>query len=97
MTSALSRVEVVRAVRQGGASAVAHARRVLGRVHQVAVDWDLLDEAATIAPGAGLRSLDAMHLAAAQSLGSDLRAIVTYDQRMTSAAGALSIAVVDPQ
>ncbi len=97
VTSALARVEVVRAVLEGGAAAVGHARRVLDRVHQIAVDRDLIDEAATIAPGAMLRSLDAIHLVAARSVGPDLRAIVTYDRRLKTAAGALSIAVVDPQ
>ncbi len=96
VTSALARVEVVRGVLVGGPTAVAHARRQLARVHQVTMDVDLLDRAGTLAPGSPLRSLDAIHLATAQLLGPDLRAVVTYDQRMAAAAHALGMAVVAP-
>jgi predicted nucleic acid-binding protein len=56
--------------------AVVHARRQLARVYQVAIDVDLFDRAALLAPGSLLQSLDAIHLATAQMLGSDLRAVV---------------------
>jgi uncharacterized protein len=95
-TSALARVEVVRAVAAGGPAAVAHARRQLARVDQVNIDRNLLDEAATLSPGTILRSLDAIHLASARSIDADLRAVVTYDQRMADAAAALSLAVEAP-
>jgi predicted nucleic acid-binding protein len=96
VTSALARVEVVRAVLSGGTAAVAHARRQLDRMYQVAVDRDLLDQAASLAPGARLRSLDAVHLASAQVLAPDLLAVVTYDHRMESAAAALGLPVAAP-
>ena len=96
VTSALARVEVVRAVAGGGPNAIAHARRQLARVDQVALDRDLLDAAATLAPGERLRSLDAIHLASAHALGSDLRAVVTYDQRMAAAVLALGMVVEAP-
>ena len=96
VTSALARVEVVRAVAGGGPSAVAHARRQLARVDQVNLDRELLDEAATLAPGTVLRSLDAIHLVSARAVGSDLRAIVTYDLRMSAAAAELGLVVVAP-
>jgi predicted nucleic acid-binding protein len=56
----------------------------------------LLDRAAGLAPQVQLRSLDAIHLAAAQTVGDDLRAIVTYDRRMADAAGALGLVVQTP-
>ena len=96
VTSALARVEVVRAVAAGVPAAVAHARRQLARVDQVNIDRVLLDEAATLAPVTVLRSLDAIHLAAASSIGADLRAVVTYDRRMADAAAALSLVVEAP-
>lgn len=96
VTSALSRVEVVRAVRSGGPAAIAKAHRQLGRLHQVNLDTALLDSAASLAPGSLLRSLDAIHLASAQLLGTDLRAVVTYDQRMAAAATALGLTVDAP-
>jgi len=45
---------------------------------------------------AGLRSLDALHLATALELGDDLEGLVTYDQRMADAAGAAGITVISP-
>ncbi len=96
ITSALARVEVVRAVTVGGPRAVAHARRQLARVDQLTIDRDLLDAAATLAPGTILRSLDAIHLAAARSIGAELRSVVTYDRRMQDAATALGIIVDAP-
>ncbi|MHB8290741.1 MAG: type II toxin-antitoxin system VapC family toxin [Acidimicrobiales bacterium] len=96
VTSALARVEVVRAVAGGGAVAVAHAWRQLARIDQINLDRELLDLAATLAPGVMLRSLDAVHLAAARSIGSDLGAVLTYDRRMQDAAGALGLLVDAP-
>jgi uncharacterized protein len=96
VTSALARVEVVRAVSGGGPEAVAHARRLLARVNQINLDRQLLDEAATLAPGTILRSLDAIHLASARAIGSELRTVVTYDERMHVAAAGLGMAVDAP-
>jgi predicted nucleic acid-binding protein len=93
VTSALARVEVVRAISDGGPAAVAHARRQLARVDEITLDSDLLDTAATIAPGERLRSLDAIHLASAQMLAPDLRAVVTYDERMAAAGHTLGLTI----
>jgi predicted nucleic acid-binding protein len=43
-----------------------------------------------------LRSLDAIHLAAALELGSDLSGVVTYDDRMSRATVALGLQVMSP-
>lgn len=96
VTSALTRVEVVRALLPGGTAAVAQARRQLARLHQVNLDADLLDRAAAVAPGTILRSLDAVHVASAQLVGGDLRAVVTYDHRMTDIAVAVGLSVAAP-
>ena len=96
VSSSLSRVEVVRAVLGGGAPAVAKARRQLARLYLVPLDRDLLDDAATLGHAGVLRSLDAIHLAAARRVGSKLRAVVTYDRRMADAAAALGLPVSRP-
>ena len=96
VTSALARVEVVRALAGGGPAAVAHARRQLGRVDQINLDRDLLDDAAALGPGTVLRSIDAIHLASALTVGSDLRSVLTYDLRMRDAARLLGLAVETP-
>lgn len=95
VSSALARVEVVRAVRGHGSEAVARARRVLSDVHLIQLDEELLDDAAELEP-LRLRSLDAINLAAARSLGGDLGRLVTYDQRIAAAARAIGLAVDAP-
>jgi len=96
VTCALARVEVVRAVRQHGAAAVTRARQLLRRLDVIQLDDELLDAAATLDAGA-LRSLDAIHLAAARALGDEVTSVVTYDQRMTAAAAAVGLAVRAPR
>ena len=96
MSSALARVEVVRAVRNHGPDATDRARQVIERLELVRIDDQLLDAAALL-PGENLRSLDAIHLAAARRLGSDLTALVSYDDRMLAAARALRIPVASPR
>jgi uncharacterized protein len=49
---------------------------------------------AGLLPGASLRSLDALHLAAAVRIGVDH--IVTYDVRMTASARMLGLSVLSP-
>ncbi len=93
---ALAKVEVLRAVRPQGAPATTRARRLLRRVDLVAVDDELLDSAAALDPGV-LRSLDAIHLAAAQTLADELTAVVTYDERMRAAADLLGLPVAAPR
>ena len=43
-----------------------------------------------------LRSLDAVHLASAMSIGDDLDAMITYDVRLADAARAVGLIVVAP-
>jgi predicted nucleic acid-binding protein len=93
---ALARVEVHRAVRGHGSLALTRARRLLSRLHLVQIDDELLDVAATLDPRV-LRSLDAIHLAAAHLFGGELTAIVTYDRRMATAAGLVELTVAAPR
>jgi hypothetical protein len=50
----------------------------------------LLDDAAEL-EGDDLRSLDAIHLAAARALGDALGELITYDRRMAAAARDLGL------
>jgi predicted nucleic acid-binding protein len=96
VSSELVRVEVVRAVLAGGPSAIVQSRRWFARLYLIAIDRALLDRAATLAPGSLIRSLDAIHLATAQLMGADLRAVVTYDRRMLTIAGTLGLPAAAP-
>ena len=81
----------------GRAAAIAAARSVLSGVDQITISDNVLDDAATLAPDAAVRSLDAIHLASARLFGADLHALVTYDARMTVAAEQLMLPVAAPQ
>ena len=56
----------------------------------------MLDQAATLSPDTRLRSLDAVHLAAAGIVGAELRSLVTYDLRLAEAALRLGLMVEVP-
>ena len=66
---------------------------LLDGVNLYEVPASLFREAGLL-PGPALRSLDALHLAAAIRMGVD--ALVTYDTRLTDAARALGVPVVAP-
>ena len=68
---------------------------MLGRVDLLRINDRVLDAAGLLAP-ADLRSLDAIHLASAEQLGSDLRGIVTYDERLAIAAASRGFRVIRP-
>jgi predicted nucleic acid-binding protein len=87
VSSALARTEVVRALLPLGPDAVRRGREVLARVDLLRINDRALDAAGQLAP-ADLRSLDAIHLASAEQLGSDLRGFVTYDECLAAAAAA---------
>lgn len=95
-TSALARIEVLRAVQPDGEHALSIARDQLDRLHQVAVGPEVLDRAASIAPGTLLRSLDAIHVATAMLIGSDLFEVITYDQRMATICHDLALPTAAP-
>jgi predicted nucleic acid-binding protein len=59
------------------------------------VDNDIYSAAARLEPRS-LRSLDAIHLASALSLGADLGAIVIYDSNMSAAAKGHGLQVLAP-
>jgi uncharacterized protein len=70
-------------------------RALLDSVSYIAADRTLSDEAGILRPPE-LRSLDAIHLAAARALGTNLSALVTYDERLADAAGWYGMQVVTP-
>lgn len=93
--SDLLRTELLRATRRGAPEQVQQARAVLDSVTLLTVTTALFEQAAILEP-AVLRSLDAIHLAAALDLGDELDGIITYDDRLAEAAADLGIAVVAP-
>ena len=95
VSSALARVEVLRAVHAHGPAAVDRAAAVLDRMGLLALDDPLLAAAGRL-DGAHLRSLDAIHFASALSFEGEVDELVTYDPRMADHAVSLGLAVVAP-
>jgi len=90
VSSVVARVEVFRALRRAGftgAPVRERAVNVLDRIGLLAVDRAVVDAATELEP-AELRSLNAIHLATALSVGADLAGLVTYDERLAAAARA---------
>ena len=98
VASALVRTEVRRALRRAEATAkqLATAEKLLGAVITIAIRDELLDAAGAL-PEAGLRSLDAIHLATAQTLGPALTAFVTYDRRLLNAVDRANLPTAAPR
>jgi predicted nucleic acid-binding protein len=95
VSSALARTEVTRALLPLGSEAVRRGRDVLARVEILRANDRILDAAGVMVPS-DLRSLEAIHLASAEALGSDLRGFVTYDERLANAAAGRGLRVVRP-
>jgi len=66
---------------------------VLERLDVLMLDGDVFRTAGLL-PGAALRSLDALHVAAALRWGAD--GVVTYDERQAVAARAVGLSVAAP-
>jgi predicted nucleic acid-binding protein len=95
-SAALLRVELVRVVRRAGLPRlIPEARKLLAGIHLIRLDDALLDRAADLDP-TELRSLDSIHLAAAASLGDDLAALLSYDDRLLAAATSLGLPTATP-
>jgi uncharacterized protein len=82
-------------VRAHGQPAIRRARQLLERISILRLDDPLLDDAAAL-NGTTLRSLDAIHLAAARTLGDGLAEVITYDHRMADAARQVGLPVAAP-
>ena len=94
-SSALLRAELIRVASRYDTKRVGEARIVLGRITLREIDNEVLDRAGELAPKT-LRTLDAIHLATASLLGSELEAVVTYDRRMIEAAQVYGLPVASP-
>ncbi len=95
-SSMLVQAELLRTARRGGPKAVVAARRVLTSFYLVDVTRDVLERAGMVDAGAGLRTLDAIHLVTAATAEERLTAVVTYDLRMAQAAEAMGFPVAAP-
>ncbi len=84
-------------MRRAGQRVPALTQRIVSEFLEGVALYDVpasLFREAALLPGTDLRSLDALHLAAAIRIGVDR--VVTYDSRMSESARALGVEVVAP-
>ena len=93
-SSDLLRTEALRAARRHSPAALLEARQRLDTLVILRLTSDICERAAELDPEV-LRSLDALHLAAALTV-TELDGIVTYDRRLAAACGAHGVAVSNP-
>jgi predicted nucleic acid-binding protein len=94
VSSVVGEIELRRAGRRFRASEAA-IDAIAATISLVQIDDEVRLLAATVG-SASLRSLDAIHLATAISLGGDLGAFCCYDRRLAADAEAAGLTVVSP-
>lgn len=92
ISSDLSTVELHRAARREGSVSWNDVDRVVNKVHSLRIRPEIISFASHVDP-AGLRSLDALHLASALRTECDL---IAYDQRLIQAAQGAGLTVYSP-
>ncbi|WP_428342175.1 type II toxin-antitoxin system VapC family toxin [Mycobacterium sp.] len=92
-TSTVGLIETVRTCDRVGSFPNLMAQ-LLGDYGELAVTDDIRDRAANL-PG-GLKTLDAIHVATAETLGPDLITFITYDRRMANVAQSRGLPVASP-
>lgn len=95
IASELTRLEVIRTVRRFVPEMIPAALFTFTVIERLAISVDVFERAGLLEP-ATLRSLDALHLATALSLGPDLDGLVTYDDRLADAARVAGVQVLIP-
>ena len=95
VTSLIAATELVRAVRRIDPDLEAAANAVIDALTLADLEVGILTAAGTLAPPQ-MRTLDAIHVATALALGTELDAVVTYDARMAEAARAVGLRTEAP-
>lgn len=96
VSSDLLRTELLRVVRRGAPNLLQTAQWLLDSLTLITLPSRTFTRASKLEPNQ-LKSLDAIHLAAALELGDELDAIITYDNRLAEAARYNGIEVVGPE
>jgi uncharacterized protein len=94
VSSRLLRIEMLRAVTRAAPHQIRRANVVLSAIALLSMDD--VAPAAEVIGDKTLRSLDAIHLATAHEIRTDLSAFVCYDKRLRDSAHALGLPVEAP-
>jgi predicted nucleic acid-binding protein len=95
VSSDLARAELLRTVRRAAPNLAVRTRAVLDSITLMVLTTATFEAAGILDPTI-LRTVDAVHVAAALEPGGDLDGLVTYDQCLADAARSNGIAVVAP-
>ena len=95
VSSELAKVEVVRACRRINPATLPEATTLLAGLDLIPLSGAVIDEATNVG-ATTLRSLDAIHLASALSIRSELSAFVAYDHRLAEAASTCGLELHAP-
>lgn len=96
VSSIIVGIEIPRAVERvtSDRNALARLDQVLERIDVRPIDAEIVTQSRRIPPQ--VRSLDAVHLATALTIGDDLDAMVVYDPKLSDAARHFGIEVLAP-
>jgi uncharacterized protein len=94
VSSRLLRIEMLRAVARTAPHRMSRANSILSAVALLGIDD--VAPAAEVIGDRMLRSLDAIHLATAHELRTDLTAFICYDRRLCDSAQAMGLPVETP-
>jgi predicted nucleic acid-binding protein len=96
VTSEIARLEVKRTVSRINPEDLDLASEELAKVRIVDLSKSVLSTAEAFAANVTLGSLDAIHVATAIQLGSEIEGMITYDKQMAKNAYNLGIKVLSP-
>jgi predicted nucleic acid-binding protein len=94
VSSRLLRIEMLRSIARNAPGRVSRANVILSSIAALSID-DIAPTAEVIGDRT-LRSLDAIHLATAHELRTELTAFVCYDKRLSDSARMLGLPVEAP-
>lgn len=95
VSSALAKVEVVRACRRINPATLKEAVELLAGLDLIPLSGAVIDQAADVGQ-AMLRSLDAIHLASALSIQAELTTFIAYDHGLAEAASTAGLELLVP-
>lgn len=96
ITSAISRVEVIRTLSLNDESLIIAGQMVLEKFELMPLSRPILTIAENFSSQITLRSLDALQVASVIFLSPMVKSLITYDKNMIKNAKALGISVVSP-
>lgn len=96
MTSAISRVEVIRTLNRLYPQSITKGRAVLDKLLLVPINPIILSSAENFPENITLRSLDVIQVATILFIGKAIEGLITYDKTMILNAKSLGIEVIHP-